>query len=327
MEDKQNDQLLEEIKVIERICQVHDLNDTAKNKRLYKYLKSRRLFNTWVGMSFLEGLKRNGKDSAYRRTIERCCRMIAGSSLAMALVLGVSILYFQIEEEKEQAVLEYIREERELSARQEMQSTEEDNSQNVEEPVAILEEYAILYSRNPDLIGWIKIDGTKIDYPVMQSKDDEDYYLSHNFQRESDSKGALFVDAESSILPLDQNLVIFGHNTRDNSILGTLDYYLDQKFYEQYPTLEFDTLYEKGKYEIVAVVKTAVKQQEELGFRYYWFHNYEDESEFQELLDFVEENQIYDTGKDLAYGDSTIMLSTCEYSVDNGRLVVIARRM
>ena len=127
MEDKQNDQLLEEIKVIERICQVHDLNDTAKNKRLYKYLKSRRLFNTWVGMSFLEGLKRNGKDSAYRRTIERCCRMIAGSFLAMALVLGVSILYFQIEEEKQEAVLAYIREERRQAELQETEDTEEDN--------------------------------------------------------------------------------------------------------------------------------------------------------------------------------------------------------
>lgn len=290
MEDKQKDELFDDIKVIERICQIHDLNDKAKNKRLYKYLKSRRLFNTWVGYSFLEGLRRNGKDSAYRRTIERCCRLIAGSFIAMALVLGVSILYFQIEDEKQEAVLSYIREERRLAAAQETESTEEDNSQIEEEPVAILEEYAILYSKSPDLVGWIKVDGTKIDYPVMQNKENEDYYLSHNFQGESDSKGALFIDAESSIMPKDQNLVIFGHNTRDNSILGTLDYYLDKNFYEKYPTLEFDTLYEKGTYEIVAVVKTAVKQQEESGFRYYWFHNYNEESEFQELLDFIEEN-------------------------------------
>lgn len=326
MDQNENKDIFDDIKMIERVCQVHDLEDSKKNKRLYKYLKSQRLFNTWVGKSFLEALGRQGKDSSRRRTIERCCRLIAGSFLAMAVVLGVSILYFQIEEEKQEAVLAYIREERRQAELQETQSTE-DNSQIEEEPVAILEEYAILYSMNPDLVGWIKIDGTKIDYPVMQSKDNEDYYLSHNFQRESDSKGALFIDAESSIMPKDQNLVIFGHNRRDNSILGTLDYYLDKEFYEKYPTLEFDTLYEKGNYEIVAVVKTAVKQQEESGFRYYWFHNYEEESEFQKFLDFIEENQIYDTGKDLVYGDTTIMLSTCEYTVDNGRLVVIARKM
>lgn len=325
--NQQNNDILKDMKEIERICQVHDLHDRTKNKRLYKYLKSQRLFHTWVGDSFLEGLAKHGKDSGYRRTIERCCRLVAGSFLAMAVVLGVSILYFQIEEEKQQAVLDYIREERQLAALQETEETEEDNSQTEEEPVAILEEYAILYSRNPELVGWIKIDGTKIDYPVMQCKDDEDYYLTHNFQRESDSKGALFIDAESSIMPQDQNLVIYGHNRRDNSILGTLDYYLDKEFYNQYHMMEFDTIFEKGTYEIVAVVKTAVKQQEEEGFRYYWFHNYDNESEFQELLDFIGENQIYDTGKSLVYGDKMVMLSTCEYSVDNGRLVVIARKV
>ena len=91
--------------------------------------------------------------------------------------------------------------------------------------------------------------------------------------------------------------------------------------------ITFDTVYETGQYQIVAVVKTHVKEKDESGFRYYWFRNYKNRKEFQNLLDFVEENRVYDTGEHLTYGDTTIMLSTCEYTVNNGRLVVIAKRI
>ena len=259
-----------------------------------------------------------GGKNRHRQMVEKVCRRLAFSFLAMAVVLLLAFNYFQIKEAKKEAVLEYIRQEKEMMKNQDTEDTDR---------LAILSQYDILYSMYPDLVGWIKVDGTPIDYPVMQDRTGEEYYLTHNFEGKDDNKGNPFISADASIEPMDQNIVIYGHNVRDGSQFGDLDYYLDEKFYEKHPVITFDTIYETGAYQIVAVVKTHVKQEDEAGFRYYWFRNYENRDEFQDLLDFIEENRLYDTGEHLSYGDTTIMLSTCEYTVNNGRLVVIAKRI
>lgn len=254
----------------------------------------------------------------HRPMVEKVCRRIAFSFLAMAVVLLLALNYFQIKEAKKEAVLEYIRKEKQQMKNRETEKTDQ---------LAILDQYDILYSMYPDLVGWIKVDGTPIDYPVMQDHTGGEYYLKHNFEGKDDNKGNPFVSADASIDPMDQNIVIFGHNVSDGSQFGDLDAYLDKKFYKKHPVITFDTIYETGQYQIVAVVKTHVKEKDESGFRYYWFRNYKNRKEFQNLQDFVEENRVYDTGEHLIYGDTTIMLSTCEYTVNNGRLVVIAKRI
>ena len=176
-----------------------------------------------------------------------------------------------------------------------------------------------------DLTDFNKLKPT--DYPVMQDHTGGEYYLKHNFEGKDDNKGKPIVSADASIDPMDQNIVIFGHNVSDGSQFGDLDAYLDKKFYKNHPVITFDTIYETGQYQIVAVEKTNVKEKDESGFRYYWFRNYKNRKEFQNLLDFVEEHRVYDTGEHLIYGDTTIMLSNCEYTVNNGRLVVIAKRI
>lgn len=266
-----------------------------------------------------EKLRSDGSGkNRHRQMVEKVCRRLAFSFLAMAVVLLLAFNYFQIKEAKKEAVLEYIRQEKEMMKNQDTEDTDR---------LAILSQYDILYSMYPDLAGWLKVDGTPIDYPVMQDRTGEEYYLTHNFEGKDDNKGNPFISADASIEPMDQNIVIYGHNVRDGSQFGDLDYYLDKKFYEKHPVITFDTIYETGTYQIVAVVKTHVKQEDEAGFRYYWFRNYENRDEFQDLLDFIEENRLYDTGEHLSYGDTTIMLSTCEYTVNNGRLVVIAKRI
>lgn len=254
----------------------------------------------------------------HRRTVEKVCQRLAVSFLAMAVVLLLAFNYFQIKEAKKEAVLEYIRQEKAQKEKMDTQETDR---------VAILEQYDILYSMYPDLVGWLKIEDTPIDYPVMQDRTGKEYYLKHDFEGRDDNKGSLFVSADAKVDPRDQNLVIFGHNVSDGSQFGELDRYLDKTFYKKHKTITFDTIYETGTYQVVAVVKTHVKTEDEEGFRYYWFRNYKNRSQFQDLLDFVEENQLYDTGEHLSYGDTTIMLSTCEYTVNNGRLVVIAKRI
>jgi sortase B len=257
----------------------------------------------------------------HRRTVEKVCKRIAVSFLAMAVVLLSVLLHFQIKQAKSTAVLSYIQQEREVLKKLHENGGVDTNG------VAILSEYAILYNMYPNLRGWLTVDGTPIDYPVMQDTSGGDYYLTHDFEGKEDNRGALFVSADTTLEPLDKNIVVFGHNISDGTQFGELDRYLDYDFYTAHPTITFDTIYETGTYQIVAVVKTHVKTETEGGFRYYWSHGYEDQTEFQELVDFIGENSIYDTGEYLTYGDTTLMLSTCEYTVDNGRLVVIAKKM
>ena len=312
---------LDDVKTIEQLCSQNDLDDDDQNQKLYRSLKRRNAFSTWVGDAFLYGLSKHTSKNRHRRTMEKVCKRIAVSFLAMAVVLLLALLYFQMKAVREDAVLSYVRQEKEQLTK----ASDSDGQDN--HKVAILDQYAILYSMYPDVVGWIKVDGTPIDYPVMQDTTGEDYYLNHNFEGKEDNKGAPFVDTDTQIKPLDSNIVIYGHNARDGSMFGDLDAYLDQNFYRKHPSISFDTIYETGTYQIVAVVKTHVRNKDESGFRYYWFRNYENRGQFQDLLDFISENQLYDTGEHLSYGDSMIMLSTCEYTVENGRLVIIAKRI
>lgn len=313
----------DDLKLIEQICAHNDLEDRAANRKLYRHLRKEAGFSTWIGEAFLSGLLGQTSNNRHRQTIEKVCKRIAVSFLAMAVVLLLVLLYFQIKEAQENAVLDYIRQERELLAKAATEVREPDIVLRPD----VLDQYTVMYSMYPDLVGWLKVEGTGIDYPVMQDVSGQEYYLNHNFEGREDNKGNPFIDHQSSIDPLDKNIVIYGHNMNNGSQFGNLDYYLDEDFYRKHPTFTFDTIYETGIYRIVAVVRTHVKQGNEGGFRYYWFHNYENRGAFQELLDFISEGSVYDTGEHLTYGDSTVMLSTCEYTVEYGRLVVIAKRI
>lgn len=342
---EQRDSFLEDLEQIKKLCENYDFTDAASNQRLHRYLKDKKLFGTWIGNNFMIGLGNRSHSVGFRQVVERSVKILCVSFLLLALVLVSAFGIQRVQEVKEDAVLEYIRKEREIARKTAKEQKKQEKTEKAEkkeseteapveteteevskEPPDVLNEYAAFANMYPDTIGWLKVDGTPIDYPVMQDKTGGEYYLHHNFQGESDRQGALFVDKDSQIWPQDENIVIYGHNMRNNSIFGSLDNYLDRDYYEKNKFIEFDTLYEKARYRIVAVIKTAVKQKQDDGFRYYWFHNYGTEEEFQEFLMFVDDTRVYDTGEEMAYGDHMIMLSTCEYSVDNGRLVVIARK-
>jgi len=195
----------------------------------------------------------------------------------------------------------------------------------------ILPQYQSFYKRYPDLFGWLKIPGTQIDHPVMQSDDEARgeryYYLHRDYTGEQSEAGSLFVENASSCFPQDNNTVIYGHNMSNGHNFGILEQYKDPAFYRDHPLIQYDTVYETGTYQIAAVLITRILYQDEEGFRYYRFYNYHTGQEFQECADFVKENQLYDTGEQLQYGDQLLMLSTCEYSEPNGRLVIVARKI
>ena len=189
---------------------------------------------------------------------------------------------------------------------------------------SILPEYALPYQKNSDLVGWMTIDGTPINYPVMQTPDRVDYYLHRNFEKKESSHGCLYVRESCDVFAPSDNLTIYGHHMKDGSMFASLDKYRKMEFWEEYPEIQFDTLYNRQTYTIFAVFKTTASVGE--GFTYHLFEDAADEAEFNDFVSTCKKLSFYDTGITPEYGDKMITLSTCEYSQDNGRLVVVAVR-
>lgn len=190
----------------------------------------------------------------------------------------------------------------------------------------ILPEYKALYAENPDTIGWLRIDGTGIDNVVMYAPDEIDKYLHTDFYGNYSYRGCLFVDEYCDILSSD-NLIIYGHNMKDYSMFGSLMYYVSEDFYRQHKLISFDTIYEKQTYEIVAAIKTELVPEGSGGFKYYEYTGSGDEDSFSEYIKFIEENKLYDTDAELSPGDKILTLSTCAYHSEDGRFIVVARKI
>lgn len=192
-----------------------------------------------------------------------------------------------------------------------------------EEPV-MLERFEKLYEENNDLVAWISIEGMVIDYPVMQCEDDE-YYLSHDFYGNEDKYGCLYVRNKADVAN-GVNFIIYGHNMRDGSMFGDLDLYQDENFYLEHPLISFDTLYEERTYEIISVFRSQIYNSDDDVFKYYQFYEADTEEEFDYIYKNIKELSIYDTGVTAEYGDTFLILSTCAYHVEDGRLAVVAKR-
>lgn len=189
----------------------------------------------------------------------------------------------------------------------------------------ILLDYSEIYAQNPDLVGWIRIDGTKLDNPVMQTPDNPNFYLDHDFDKNSSAWGAIYAREECDVNAPSDNITLYGHNMRDGSMFASLNAYTNKETWEQNPLIFFDTLQEYHVYEIFAVFKTTANLGE--GFTYHNMIEAASKEEFDQFIATCKSLSFYETGITPEYGDKTICLSTCEYTLDNGRLVVAARRI
>ena len=190
----------------------------------------------------------------------------------------------------------------------------------------VLEEFENLLVKNKSIVGWIQIEDTGIDYPVLQSKNEE-YYLDHNVDQEKDNNGSIFIDAQCSIWPRSQNIIIYGHNMKSGKMFGSLDNYKDRKYCEKHPVIRFDTLYEKGKYRVMYVFNDVVHEESEVTFKYYQFIDANSAQEYMSNMKEMAEKSLYETGVESYYGDSLITLSTCDYSEGAERFVVVAKKV
>ena len=185
--------------------------------------------------------------------------------------------------------------------------------------------YEELYKENPDTVGWLKIEGTKLNYPVMQTPEDPQFYLYKDFDKKDSKRGCVFAWAAADLNEPSDNITLFGHNMADGTMFAALNSYTNKNTWDRNSLIFFDTLTEYHTYKIFAVFKTSANVGE--GFSYHQFVDADNEAEFDEFVKTCKDLAFYDTGITPKYGDKLICLSTCEYSHDNGRLVVAAVRI
>lgn len=186
--------------------------------------------------------------------------------------------------------------------------------------------YRNLYLKNPDMVGWIQIEGTSIDYPVMKTPADPNYYLKHDFEKNYTDYGCPFMQADCDVLCPSDNLIIYGHNMKDGSMFADLAKYRSKDFWQTHKTVWFDTERGSCAYEIFAVIHTTVQADAAAAFPFYWFVDAASPEEFADYVSACKAQALYDTGISAEYGDKLLTLSTCDNITDNGRLLVIAKQ-
>lgn len=350
-----------DLEKIQRLMEKTEGWDEEKQRRFYRFLLKRKdkFFQTGLGESFVDIYAKKLEDEGIglpQRETGECAmsekktlrslvwRALPACLLAVAVSVGSIWVYQKVEDMDAKRHLEDLQETLSVSgapssgesARQEkdlVQTATVQGDSSIEsigvsgqEKPPVLEKYRELSDQYPELFGWLTIPDTGINYPVMQSATEKDYYLHHSYEGRPDDEGALFVDPASGGYPMDDNIVVYGHNMKNGHLFGELKNYSVESYFQNNREILFDTLYETNRYEVVTVVQTHIKKEAEDGFRYYQFFNYGTRKEFQACVDFIQENQIYDVENKLQYGDKLLMLSTCDYAQDNGRFVVVARK-
>ncbi|MDE7011445.1 MAG: class B sortase [Oscillospiraceae bacterium] len=186
----------------------------------------------------------------------------------------------------------------------------------------LLYQYDALYSMNSDMAGWIYIEDTRIDYPVMFTPDDPEYYIHRGFDKKYASSGCLFIGANST--PDGSNVLIYGHHMKDGSMFAGIMQYADPEFAKAHPVIRYDTLTEENSYEVVAAFYTKAYASK---FQYHRYTDLTEEASFNSYIRQVRRLAAYDSGAEVSFGDQLLTLSTCSYHTDYGRFVVVARRI
>lgn len=181
--------------------------------------------------------------------------------------------------------------------------------------------------QNPDMVGWLQIDGTKIDYPLMYTPEDPEKYLHKDFNGHFSVGGLPFLDAACSMDPASDNLLIYGHNMQNGTMFRPLLAYEQKNFWQEHPTIRLSTLYEEKTYEVMAALYDRVYFKAEEHFKFYQFIDAADQASFDAAVSYFREHALYDTGVTARYGDKLVTLVTCSYHVDNGRFLVVAREV
>ena len=216
---------------------------------------------------------------------------------------------------------------KEKKQNEKQENTFEDLIEIVEENIENQEERKIdinkLYEENKDIVGWLKIDNTTINYPIMQNINDPNYYLRRDFYKNYSSYGTPYMAKQCNLNS--DNIVIYGHHMKNNKMFGELEKYKSKDFYNNHKIITFTTLEKEYSYGIVAVFKTTVYTKNNV--RYYENINFENKKMYNDFINICKDKSLYQTGIEIKDKEKLITLSTCEYSNKNSRLVIVARKI
>ncbi|MBC1708243.1 class B sortase [Listeria welshimeri] len=180
----------------------------------------------------------------------------------------------------------------------------------------VRDELKSLQKLNKDMAGWLTIADTEIDYPILQSTDN-DYYLHHNYKNEKARAGSIFKDYRNTNEFLDKNTIIYGHNMKDGSMFADLRKYLDKDFFKAHPTFSYESGLTNYKVEIFSVYETTTDF-------YYIETDFPGKQDFDDYLEKVQQQSIYKSNVKVSSKDRIITLSTCDTEKDyeKGRMVI-----
>lgn len=244
------------------------------------------------------------------------------------VLLSCWLIYRHLKESEEQAdqykALANLVSQKETVYQEPTEDTAAEPLENQEH--AILPEYAAVYAQNPDMVGWISIADTRINYPVMQTPDDPNFYSKHGFDKNTSNHGCPYLNTNCDVSKPSDNLIIYGHCMKDGSMFADLDNYTSKAFWESHRMITFNTLSQRQTYEVIAVFKVVAGTGSASEFKYYSFTDASSPVAFEDYISRAKSKALYNTGITAEYGDNLLTLSTCEYSNHNGRLVLVAKK-
>ena len=242
----------------------------------------------------------------------------------LLLSLGM-ILKVHIQGEQEQASFDKLKASvLEAQPRHAMPEVEQDiQPQQTQKPQYT--NYYALYEQNTDFAAWLTIPNTKVDYPVMHTPQEPEYYLRRAFDGSRSQSGTPFIGEGGA--PDSDFFIIYGHNMKNDTMFGMLDRYVHSDFQKENPSFTLTTITEQRTYEVFAAIETRIFYQEESGYRPFFKAGTLANADYLELVKWLKDNALYDTDITPAYGEQLLLLATCSYHTENGRFLVAARRI
>ena len=255
------------------------------------------------------------KETKNNKKIKKIAIIILSVVLICSVVSIIAIKY-----------IEYIHNKIQIEVSKVLETIEIPQEEITEQKTERMLQVSELKKENAEIVGWLEIEGTNINYPVLQGINN-DYYLTHNYKHEKVSGGSLFLDTSYDFSIPSSNLLIYGHRNKKGLLFEDLIKYKQEEFYKQHTTIRFTTEEADDTYEIIAVFNSRVYYQNEKNvFRYYFFVNAENKEEYEAFVTNSKKVSLYETGVTAEYGEQLLTLSTCDYSQKNGRFVVVAKK-
>ena len=200
-----------------------------------------------------------------------------------------------------------------------------EKSENDDANVTLKKSFDNLSLINEDIKGWIKIDNTVIDYPVLQSSDPT-FYLDHNYKKEYSRYGSIFIDSECKEGIHSKNIILHGHHMRDGQMFADILKFADLNFYKSTPAISFNTKEYISKWKIFSIFKTNTKPEQGEIFNYLAVA-FANDASFLNFIDNLKIRSLLDINVDIIASDQIMLLSTCSYEFDDARTVLAARRV